>query len=375
MTVLQSVLWCLASSAVDFRFGVATVTTVLDADAAGVWRDGAPYPHGIALYELGGKDLALVVSHSDSNVKRVDVATGAAVTVAGCTGGPGCFRALVDGTGTSARFYNPYGLALGGDGTDAMTIVLVADFWNHAIRKLTNCNQPAGCDVTTLAGGCDHGAYGTAPNQCGTARFSSPVDVALSLSSDMALVVDRDNHAIRKIVLSTGQVTTVAGQLGTSGFADGVGMGTDARFRAPRGVAMDPAAGMAIVTDGGNHVLRRLELATPHRVTTLAGTPQSTGTADGRGSAARFFWPWGVAVDPPRGIALVCDNHNRAIRRVVYDYSKAGRATPHSDWDVSTIAGTAGAGWFSTEAGTPSLPPAAGENARFAEPNRAPGGS
>ena len=73
--------------------------------------------------------------------------------------------------------------------------------------------------VTTLAG--LKGTKGSVDGVGGAARFYSPAGVAMDAASGVALVADTDNHAIRRIVLATGAVTTLAGGMGSSGSVDG----------------------------------------------------------------------------------------------------------------------------------------------------------
>jgi len=67
-------------------------------------------------------------------------------------------------------------------------------------------------------------------------------------------VTDRSNHLIRKIVISTGAVTTLAGT-GSAGSADGTG--TSASFKNPRGITTDGTN--LYVTDYNNHLIRQIE--------------------------------------------------------------------------------------------------------------------
>ena len=109
--------------------------------------------------------------------------------------------------------------------------------------------------VTTLAGG-SSGSSGSADGVGGAARFNHPVGIAMDAASGVALVADRMNHAIRRIVLATGAVTTLAGSTGSSGSADGVGGAV--RFNDPTGIAMDAASGVVLVADRWNHAIRRV---------------------------------------------------------------------------------------------------------------------
>jgi hypothetical protein len=136
-------------------------------------------------------------------------------------------------------------------------------------------------------------------------------------------VADLVNNTIRKIT-PTGEVTTLAGTAGSYGSADGTG--TAARFDWPYGVAVD-GAGNVFVADSGNNTIRKV---TPTGVvTTLAGSAGPRGSADGTGAAARFSGPYGVAVDGA-GNVFVADQGNYTIRKV----------TPAGV--VTTLAGSAG---------------------------------
>jgi hypothetical protein len=135
-------------------------------------------------------------------------------------------------------------------------------------------------------------------------------------------VADYGNHTIRQVT-TAGVVTTLAGTGGNSGTNDGTG--TAARFYYPYSVAADSAANI-YVADTQNHTIRKV--TSSGVVTTFAGSPGISGTNDGIGSAAQFNAPRGVAVDSA-GNLYVGDTFNATIRKV----SSAGV--------VTTLAGTA----------------------------------
>ncbi len=141
------------------------------------------------------------------------------------------------------------------------------------------------------------------------ARFDAPEDICLDADGNL-YVSDRFNHTIRKISPS-GNVTTVAGLAQSSGSADGTG--SAARFKYPEGIAVDPT-GNIFVADTDNHTIRKI---TPEgAVTTVAGTPGASGITDGVGSAARFSNPADVAVDASGNIFVADSYGNKAIRKI-----------------------------------------------------------
>ena len=214
--------------------------------------------------------------------------------LAGRPGGPGS----EDGIGTSARFNYPGGIASDGAGN-----LFVADTWNHTIRKIVIATGA----VTTLAG--LSGTAGSADGAGAAARFQHPGGIASDRTGSL-FVGDADNHTIRKIVVATGVVTTLAGSPGAAGSADGIG--SAANFYQPGGLAID-GEGNLFVADTGNYTVRRIVIATG-AVTTLAGSPRTAGSADGVGAAASFYLPMDVASD---GMGNLFITEDCTIRKVV----------------------------------------------------------
>ena len=106
-------------------------------------------------------------------------------------------------------------------------------------------------------------------------------------------------------------MTTLAGTPGVSGSADGTG--STARFNGPFGIAVD-SVNNVYVGDYNNQVIRKI---TPTGVvTTLAGVAGSSGIADGMGTAARFINPAGIAI-ASSGTLYVADSYNHEIRNGV----------------------------------------------------------
>jgi streptogramin lyase len=259
-------------------------------------------PQGAAVDSAGN----VFVADAYNNTIRKVTPAGGVTTLAGLAGSKGA----ADGAGNAARFWYPFGVAV-----DIAGNVYVADSderQHFTIRKVT----PAGV-VTTLAGLA--GSIGSADGLGSTARFAGPSGVGVD-SAGNVYVADSDNNTIRKVT-PQGEVTTLAGLpqfdkngnfvAGSRGSKDGTG--STARFAFPYGLALDDA-GTLYVADGANNTIRKV---TPDGVvTTLAGSAlDGPGSADGTGSAARFNFPNGVALDSAGNI-YVSDGKNNTIRKV-----------------------------------------------------------
>jgi len=221
---------------------------------------------------------------------------------------------VVNGTGTAASFYSPYGVT-----TDGTNLYVVDSVGN--IRKIVIATSA----VTTLAGA----TLGTSGSTDGTgtaAKFALPRGITTDGTN--LYVADTGNSTIRKIVIATGAVTTVAGTASPYfGYGSTDGTGTAAKFSGPAGVTTDGSN--LYVADTGNNAVRKIVIATG-AVTTLAGG--TFGSTDGMGSAAQFYSPTGITTDGTN--LYVADRLNTTIRKIVI---AAG--------SVTTLAGT---GWGTT---------------------------
>jgi DNA-binding beta-propeller fold protein YncE len=210
---------------------------------------------------------------------------------------------------SEAAFSHPTGVVADPSGN-----VYIADSGNHVIRLVT----PVG-EVRTFAG--MPGVAGGEDGQGQTARFRNPTGIAIDSFGNL-FVADSSNCTIRRITQS-GSVTTIAGSAGMCGFDEGAG--SQARFAHPTGLVVD-INGDIFVADRANHLIRRIR---DGLVTTYAGTPLETGSLDGRGIGARFYLPFGIAIDP-LGDLYVADSGNHTIRRIT------------KDREVTTICGVPG---------------------------------
>ena len=244
-------------------------------------------PQGVAV----DSSLNVYVADYLNGTTREVSAAGAVTTLAGS---PGNFGSA-NGTGASARFWGPQGVAV-----DAGGNVYVADSFNGTVRKVS----PAGV-VTTLAGSPSNGS---ADGAAGNARFSLPISVAIDAGGNQ-YIADSANDTIRKIS-PAGTVSTFAGLVGNPGGA--AGAGTNAQFLAPQGTAAD-SAGNIYVADTGNHVIRKI--TSTGSVSTYAGSAGVTNNTDGAGTNAAFYFPQGITADASNNL-YVADTGNNTIRKI-----------------------------------------------------------
>lgn len=228
-------------------------------------------PKGLAITEDG----SLLVADTYASTIRRRTPEGNWETFAGKPNIGGS----ADGQGEAARFSSPHEIVLDRDGN-----LLVADTFNHAIRKVT----PDGM-VSTWAGGRDR--EGTNDGFRTDARFLEPRRLALA-SDGTLFVSDTATKTIRRIA-PDGFVTTYAGTTGTSGHADGPAL--QAKFGNLGGMALD-SVGNLYVCDPGNRCIRKV--SPDGIVTTVAGKPGVAGAQAGTGGEVRLFYPSTLVVNP-----------------------------------------------------------------------------
>lgn len=274
------------------------------------------YPQDIGM--SANETFALITDSGSHVIRRLDRLTNQVTTIAGTASTTGGFA---NGIGSAARFKGPDGIAVSRDGTFA----LIADTGNQVIRRINLATN----EVTTIAG--DLGVRGAANGIGLAARFNDPREIALSPNNGFALIIDYGNFTIRRINLSTNQVTTIAGGARQSGYLDGIGI--SARFSSLSSIALGPNNTYALIGEQGNHVIRRINLSN-NEVTTIAGTPgDMTSGVDGIGPAARFRAPRGIEISKNGTFAIIADDGNQTIRRL--DLLTR---------EVKTIAGSVGLG-------------------------------
>jgi hypothetical protein len=243
-------------------------------------------PTGLAISSNGDY---FVGETSNGTIRRVTPA-GLVTTFAGTAG----LFGTADGTGSAARFG-----AIRGMDFDSNGDLYVADVNNHNIRKIT----PGGV-VTTFAG--MSGVSGHQDGNVSSAKFNGPFDLVFD-ENDNLYVIEFFGATVRKITPS-GVVSTIAGNPGVVGYADGIG--NNALFRSPSGLAY--ADGFLYATDQTNSVLRKI--STSGVTTTISGNPGVFQVTDGT-SGAKYLNIYGVAVNS-NGIIYVTDLLGHTVRKL-----------------------------------------------------------
>jgi thiol-disulfide isomerase/thioredoxin len=232
---------------------------------------------------------------ADSNHHRVLVA-GLDGVIRDVIGDGGAGRD--DGAFDEARFYRPQGLALDGDR------LYVADTENHLIRAASLSAR----QVTTIAGNGNQAGWGEAGGLALETPMSSPWD--LQCFGSLLIVAMAGSHQIWMIDLVRALAIPYAGS-GREARVDG--SVDQAAFAQPSGLALDD--NRLFVADSESNIIRAIQLPPANEVRTVAGGDLfEFGDRDGRGDAARFQHPLGIAA--ARGLLFVADTYNHKIRTV-----------------------------------------------------------
>jgi hypothetical protein len=231
-------------------------------------------------------------------IRQIDLSTGLITTVAGNRNDTPPYYNGDDIQATAASLCNPRGVAVDNRGN-----LFIADTNNDRIRQV---NLSTGI-ITTVAGGGtgDLGDDGLAK----AATLSAPYAVAIDASGNL-FIADTFNHRIRKVDHVTHIITTVAGN-GIAGSGGDDGAAKEASLNQPSGVAID-SSGNLLIADTNNARIRKLDLSTG-KITTVAGGGSFTN--NGPALAAALSSPSQITVDTS-GNLFVADPGYSRIREV-----------------------------------------------------------
>ena len=220
-------------------------------------------------------------------------------------GGP-ALRSLMD---------NPFHVDLDPSGR----ALYIADCFNYRVRKVdleTNI-------ITTVAGTGEAGSAGDG-GRAVEARLDEIYAIQVDTNGDV-YIVQRFSPAVRKIDVTTGVITTVAGD-GSVGHGGDGGPAPRAQMREPNDCALDGKGGL-LIADVQDQRVRRLNIESG-TISTFAGTGEKVHSGDGgRATEAGIFGARAVCVDG-MGNTYICEREGNSIRKV------------DQDGTITTFAGT-----------------------------------
>ena len=289
-----------------------TITLVAGTpNKAGYKMEGGPAenaelnePQG--LYVDASRNL-FIADTGNCMIRKVDALTKKITKVAGAVsaGSPSCGDSGDGGQATEAQLDKPHGVYVDKDGN-----IFIADENNHRIRKV---DITTGI-ITTIAGD-GFPAYGGDGGPAVDASLQNPKSVWVDVNGNV-LIADNENNRIRKVTVTTGDISTVAGN-GIAGYWGDHGPAINASLKKPHGVCAyeSPAPSYLYIADPSNYQIRKVDLQEGF-LTKAAGTIWSGYNGDNiLAGLARLNYPFGAHLDSS-GNLFIADTYNHRIRKV-----------------------------------------------------------
>jgi sugar lactone lactonase YvrE len=190
---------------------------------------------------------------------------------------------------------------------DAAGNLYVAEARNHCVRRI---DRSTGV-ITTVAGTGSAGYSGDG-GPATEATLNEPYSLRVDRNGDI-YIVDRLNAAVRKVAAATGIITTIAG-MGEPGYGGDGGPGNQAQLREPNDCFLDGQVGL-LIADIQDQRVRRLDLSTGI-ITTFAGNGEKVRAGDGRAAAeASIVGARAVCMDR-QGNTYICEREGNGVRKV-----------------------------------------------------------
>ena len=220
---------------------------------------------------LDAEGNIFIADNGNNRVRRVDASSGLITTVAGGGSSLGNDGVGDGGLATTAQLYGPKSVV-----GDLAGNLYIADTFNSLIRKV---DATTGVITKYAGGGTNAGSDGIGDQGLATAaQLGYPNGLAIDAASNL-YVADTGNQMIRRIDVSTGNISSVAGTGYIGAVGDG-GPATQAQLNAPNDVAVD-AAGNLFIADTNNSLIRRVDFGSGF-ISTIAGVSTTGFSGDGR---------------------------------------------------------------------------------------------
>ncbi len=249
-------------------------------------------PYGVAVDNSG---TVYIAAFNQNRIFKVN-STGTISVVAG-SGAQGYSGDGVTGGAALASLYHPYGVTADSSGN-----VYIADQYNCVIRKVDTTNT-----ITTIAGTAGQ------CNNTGT-DLNYPTGVALDSTAANLYIADYNNCVVRKLVLSSKTLSTVAGTLAACGYTGDGGTATSAEMYYPSAVAVDSSSNV-FISDSNNYVIREVTKSSG-KINTVAGNHTYGFLGDGgAATSAEMTQTYGISVNSAGTVVTFSDYSNQRVRQ------------------------------------------------------------
>ena len=195
-----------------------------------------------------------------------------------------------------------------GEATDAAGTLYISDTGGNRIRKVDLAGN-----ITTIAN--NNGTAGLSGDTglAVSAEINQPSAIAIDGAGNI-IFADTGNNAIREINAVTGNISTIAGTLGSAGHSGDGNNAKSALLSSPQGLAFD-ASGNLYIADTGNNCIREVN-ASSQNIATIAGSVSEGFSGDGAAAiSAQFNQPWGITVSVS-GDLYIADFGNNRVRKI-----------------------------------------------------------
>lgn len=318
---LSHKVWAISGATRGFALAAGTGVARFSGDGGAATSAKLYGPWAVAVDELRGR--LLIADTTNMRVRAVVFATGRIHTVVG----NGVEASRGDGgAATSASINAPRGVVAAADGS-----LYIAEGLGHVLRRVS----PGGV-ISTIAGTGARG-FRAGANPATSSPFSAPGQLALSDDGATVVIADTDNFAVRALTLSTGILTTVAGNGSKAWTPDGM-PATAGGLTRLLGVAID-GDGVIYFSDsgygqldfnGGNNCVRAVDPS--GRLRTVAGrcnAPSPHIWIEGVQALATVLdEPCGIALEPDSRRLHIADYGHQAIRWVTLAAAPTSSPTP-----------------------------------------------
>ncbi len=285
------------------NLGEKIITSIAGNGNTGFSGDGGPaanaeffVPEAVCTDALGN---VYVADAGNNRIRKINILTQEINTIIG-SGSTGSGSYSGDGgPATMATLNVPTGVCIDNKGN-----IYVADYSNNRIRKVDTAGV-----ITTVAGNGVAGYSGDGGSAI-LASLNGPIQIAVD-TEDNIYICDQWNHAVRKVSVETGIISTIAGK-GIPGYSGNGGPAVNALLHEPAGVFID-SKNNVYIAEYRNGVIRKID--TEGLISTVVGTGIPGYSGDGGTPENARLRCADIFLDAA-GTMYIADVDNNRIRKV-----------------------------------------------------------